>query len=113
VAHTIPETIKPEEQMATLNEAVQEALQATAGQPAEVQAAAVRAAIPPPSGHDASWLWKALVLGLLVILVIATIGVISVVADGDKDTNADVLVTIFTSVLTGLIGLFVKSPTQS
>jgi hypothetical protein len=99
--------------MATMQETVQEALDATAGQPPEVQAAAVRAAIPPPTGGDVNWLWKALVTGLILLLVLSLIGVMWAVIDGDDDTSPDTIVTLFTAVLTGLIGLFVKSPVQS
>lgn len=99
--------------MATMSEAVNEALAATAGQPSEVQAAAVRAAIPPPTGGNVNWLWKALVSGLILLLVLSLIGVMWAVLDSNDKTSPDTIVTLFTAVLTGLIGLFVKSPVQS
>jgi hypothetical protein len=99
--------------MATMSEAVNEALAATAGQPAEVQAAAVRAAIPPPRGGDVNWLWKVLVSGLVVVLIISLMGVMWAVLDAKDGTSPDTIVTLFTAVLTGLIGLFVKSPVQA
>ncbi len=98
--------------------AVHAALNATANEPPEVKSAAVSgaaqaaASVPPPSGEAVSWLWKALVVGLLVLLAIALIGIISTVVDGKDNTSPDVLVTVFSSALTGLIGLFVTSPTQ-
>lgn len=58
-------------------------------------------------------LWYALVYTLAVILVICTIGVLWSVFDGKETTNSDVIVTLFTATLTGLLGLFVKSPSQS
>lgn len=99
--------------MKTMTEAVEEALQATAGQSPEVQAAAVAAAIPPPTGSEVNWLWKALVVGLIVILLGALAGVVFAVLDANDSTSPDVIVTLFTAVLTGLIGLFVRSPVQS
>ncbi len=97
----------------SIAEVTTEALEATAGQPVEVQAAAVGAAIGPPPPEAVSWLWKALVVGLLALAGASLIGVVFAVVDGDKETSPDVLVTLFTSSLTGLIGLFVKSPTQA
>jgi di/tricarboxylate transporter len=93
---------------------VQAVLEATKNEEPEIRAAAAggAASIPAPAGAAVSWLWKALVLGLVAILVIAVAGVIWTVVDGNADTTPDVLVTIFTSALTGLIGLFVRSPGQ-
>lgn len=50
--------------------------------------------------------------GLVVLLVISLGGVIWSVIDGNDKTSPDVIVTLFTAVLTGLIGLFVKSPVK-
>jgi hypothetical protein len=57
-------------------------------------------------------LWKILVSALSVVLVIALAGIIFTIADRNPDTSPDVIMTVFTSALTGLIGLFVKSPVQ-
>jgi hypothetical protein len=101
--------------VAALGENVQSAISAavtaTAGESDTVKAAsaAAAAAIPPPPLTDVGALWKMLVGGLLVILLAARIGIIWAVVD--KRTT-DVLVTVFTSSLTALIGLFVKSPSQ-
>jgi len=100
---------------AEVEQATASAVAATRNMSPEVQAAAVSAAIgaiPPPSGKDAIWLWKALVSGLIVLLVIAMVGVIYTVVDANNATSPDVIVTLFTAVLTGLIGLFVRSPMQ-
>ncbi len=93
---------------------VQAVLAATEGEDLQVRAAAAggAASIPSPDAAAVDWLWKALVLGLVSILVLAIAGVIWTVADGNDKTTPDVLVTIFTSALTGLIGLFVRSPAQ-
>lgn len=94
------------------SEAVDQALAATEGQPTQVQAAAVTAAIGQVDTASLSWSWKALIVGLLALLVLALAGVVWAVLDGSESTSPDVLVTVFASVLTGLIGLFVKSPVQ-
>lgn len=99
--------------MAAMKEAVDRALAATEGQPTEVRAAAVAAAIPPPEAADVGVLWKTLITGLVLVLIGALVGVLIAVLDGSADTSPDVVVTLFTSVLTGLIGLFVRSPVQS
>jgi hypothetical protein len=92
---------------------IKAALEATTNARPEVQVAAVQAAaaaIPPPVGADIGWLWKALVSGLIAVLIFALGGIIWTVVDGKDSTSPDVLLTVFSSVLTGLIGLFVKAP---
>lgn len=100
--------------MATMAETVQTAVEAVADQPAEVRAAvgaaAASAAVPAPTGPEVNTLWKILVTGLAIVLVGALGGIIWVVADGSDATSPDVLVTVFSSALAGLIGLFVRSP---
>src|SRR5688500_7281012 len=100
--------------MASLQESVREAVAAVANEAPEVKAAvgaaAASAAIPAPTGAGVNALWKVLIGGLVLILLIALIGIIYTIADGNRDTAPDVLVTVFSSGLTGLIGLFVRSP---
>lgn len=102
--------------MSEMQQAVGEVLAATSGAAPEVQAAAAAAAvtgtIPTPAQPTVGFLWKALIVGLLLILVLALVGVVYAVMDGDDKTSPDVLVTIFASVLTGLIGFFAPSPAK-
>ena len=95
-------------------ESVHAAVEAVADQPTEVRAAvgaaAATAAIPAPTGSGVNALWKFLVVGIVIVLLAAVGGIIYVVADGNDATTPDVLVTVFSSALTGLIGLFVRSP---
>lgn len=58
-------------------------------------------------------LWKALVYTLAAVLLICTVGVLWSVFDGNDTTASDVIVTLFTATLTGLLGLFVKAPNQA
>jgi hypothetical protein len=73
-------------------------------------AAASVASMPEPPPATVGVLWKILVLALSVVLVIALAGIIWTVVDGNQNTSPDVIVTVFSSALTGLLGLFVKSP---
>jgi hypothetical protein len=102
--------------MSLVEQNVRAAVDAVEGQPAEVKAAvgaaAATAAIPSPAPADAGMLWKIFVAGLVAILLIALGGIIYTVADANDQTGPDVIVTVFSSVLTGLIGLFVKAPTR-
>ena len=94
---------------------VRAAMDAVGDQPAEVKAAvgaaAASAAVPAPTSDQAGPLWKTLVTGLVVILIISLVGIIWTVADGKDTTSPDVIVTVFTAALTGLLGLFVKPAT--
>lgn len=92
--------------------AVQAVVTATAADTPEVKQAAM-AAIAPPAAQVANDLWRYLIIGLLLLLLIALGGVIYLLADGDKDSSPDIALTAFTALLTGLLGLFVKSPTQN
>jgi cation transporter-like permease len=104
-----------EEETMELKEVVQTAVSGVAGESdvvkAAVGSAAVAAAVPAPPESSVSLLWTILVAGLVVAVLGSLVGVIVVVADGKDTTDPNVIVTIFTTTLAGLIGLFVKSPT--
>jgi hypothetical protein len=100
----------------SVEQAVRDAVQGVADEPAEVKAAVGAAAasaatpIPNPPPAEVGVLWQILVLALSAVLVIALAGIIWTVVDGNGNTSPDVIVTVFSSALTGLLGLFVKSP---
>jgi hypothetical protein len=71
------------------------------------QATLIQAVIPPPTGAAINRLWMTLLLGLLMALLVALGGLLYLLIDGKA---ADVAVTVFSSVLTGLLGLFAPSP---
>lgn len=73
-----------------------------------VQQAAIQAVVLPPTQEAANQLWMTLVRGLLLLLVIALAGLLYLLID---DKSSDVILTVFSSLLTGLIGLFAPSPT--
>ncbi|HEU4346903.1 MAG TPA: hypothetical protein VFR35_03850 [Actinoplanes sp.] len=59
---------------------------------------------------SAGVLWRMLVIALSVVLMMALGGIVWTVADGNRDTSPDVIVTIFSGSLAGLLGLFVRMP---
>jgi hypothetical protein len=73
---------------------------------------AIEAAMNPPDAQTTNDLWRYLIVGLLFLTLVALGGVLYLLADGDKDTSPDIALTAFTALLTGLLGLFVKSPAQ-
>jgi len=102
-----------------LHDMVTAALTATAGQSEAVQSAAVNGAataaagaVPSPSGKTTNFLWTILVSVLGAVVLASAISII-VYALGNKAAPPDILTTIFTTTLSGLIGLFVKSPSSS
>jgi hypothetical protein len=101
--------------VAGLTENLNEVMAVTAEAPSDVQAAAVTAAIAisGPTGEGINWVWKTLVGGLVLALIASLVGIMWAVLDKSGATSPDTLITIFTAVLTGLIGLFVKTPSQS
>jgi hypothetical protein len=88
---------------------VQEVMSAVGSDPG-VQQAAIAAVIPPPPASEVTQLWMTLIRGLLLLLVVALGGLLYLLID---DKGTDVVITVFTSLLTGLLGLFAPSPTSS
>ena len=66
--------------------------------------------VPPPSARVASALWLILVIALVVLVIGAFFVTYLLMADSNPDTDPAVFVTIGTSALTGLLGLFVSPP---
>jgi hypothetical protein len=63
-----------------------------------------------PDAATTNDLWRYIVIGLLVLLFVALVGLITLLALGK---TVDVVLTAFTALLTGTVGLFVPSPTGS
>jgi hypothetical protein len=61
---------------------------------------------------DKAALWRILVTALATILLMSLGGIIVTVADGNDQTRPDAIVTVFLFALTGLLGLFAKSPNR-
>lgn len=100
--------------MPSVEESVRQAIAGAGDAEPEVRAAAAAAAasaaVPPPTGRGVDTLWTILVSGLVAVLILALGGIIFTIVDGEQTAGADILVTVFSSALTGLIGLFVRSP---
>jgi hypothetical protein len=80
-----------------------------------LRGAAARARTPRitrPDRRVSDWLWLMLVSGLVIVLVVSLAGVIWTVVDGNDSTSPDVIVTVFSSTLAGLIALFVNTPAK-
>jgi uncharacterized integral membrane protein len=95
------------ETMAQRAASVQQVVQETAGDPPDVKKAALEAIVLPPTRGAADLVWVILVVGLVAVLILAVLGLTHVIGTRVAD---DKVITIFTSALAGLLGLFVKSP---
>ena len=74
------------------------------------QVAAVNAVIGAPDASTTKIVWIILVGGLVSLLLVALGGLIYLLSE--ELGNTDTLLTVFTSVLTGLVGLFAPSPVK-
>jgi hypothetical protein len=92
-------------------DAIATVTQASQGLDPAAQLAAVTAVVPPPDAKTTGTLWIILISGLVGLLIIALGGLIYLVADGIE--GSDVVLTVFSSLLTGLIGLFSTSPVKA
>lgn len=92
------------------SEALTTALNAVGGPSAseDLRRQVIAGVIGPPPKGSLTALWLLLISGLLVLLggLLGTIVYLFVTGAG----NADQLITLFTTVLAGLIGLFAPSP---
>jgi len=71
----------------------------------------LEAAFPSPSQSVVDRLYLyVLVPGLLVLAGLALLGMFFLTVDGNDKTAPDLLLTAFTATMTGLLGLFAKSP---
>jgi len=69
------------------------------------------AAVPAPTGDTVNRLWLILV-GALALVVFGSFLIGGIYALQNKKAPPEFLVTMFTTAASGLIGLFVKSPTS-
>lgn len=92
-------------------ESIERVLKASEKEPPEVKQQALNALgapIPSPTRGAADIVWVILVSGLVALLVLALLGLLNVIGS-DGVSNSDKMVTIFTTVLAGLLGLFAGS----
>lgn len=74
---------------------------------AQPAAVAATAGVGSPDAPTTNRLWSIIVIGLVSLLGIALIGLITLLGLGK---GVDPIVTAFTALLTGTVGLFVPSP---
>jgi hypothetical protein len=90
--------------------AIQTTAASVQGLDSQAQVAALSAVIQPPNKRVAGVLWILLVGGLVLLLTAALGGLIVMLLEGK---STDVLLTVFTTGLAGLIGLFAPSPIRA
>jgi len=88
-------------------DALTRALEATKDKGEKLQQEAVLYLMAPPTQTTVDKLWVWLVRGLIAILVADLAGLVGIMALGKSPA---VLLTIFTTTLAGLIGIFVPKP---
>jgi hypothetical protein len=108
--------VPPAPNVQNVQNAVTAALTATAGESDAVKAAAAggaaaatSGAITAPSSTTTNVLWTILVSVLSLVVLGSAISVIVYVVE-NKASPPDILITVFTTTLSGLIGLFVRPP---
>jgi hypothetical protein len=74
------------------------------------QAELVQGVVPPPGEKTTGVIWIIAVGGLVALLAIALGGLIYLLAE---EKTTDLVLTAFTALLTGLIGLFSPSPVKA
>ncbi|WP_375491740.1 hypothetical protein [uncultured Jatrophihabitans sp.] len=102
-----------------VNDAVAGALAAVADESEQIRSAvaaaaaqgAANAAVPPPVGPAVGAIWIIFVSGLVAVVILTAALAGSYVLDRHAGPPA-ALVTVFTSTLSALVGLFVKAPSQ-
>ena len=89
---------------------VEAALERTQGQSTKEQAQeAVQYLMTDPSQRTTDEVWAWLVKGLVIMIGVALLGLIGLIAAGK---STEVVLTAFTTMTSGLLGLFVRSPVQ-
>lgn len=86
---------------------VQRVLQLTQNESDQVKQSALQAIVPPPTRSTADTVWIILVLGLVSVLVLTILGLMHVLG---HSIPHDKIITVFTTTLAGLLGLFIKAP---
>ena len=106
----------PAPNVQNVQDAVTAALTATANETEAVKAAAAggaaaatSGAIAAPSSSTTNFLWIILVSVLSLVFLGSAISIIVYSAE-NKASPPDILITVFTTTLSGLIGLFVRPP---
>jgi hypothetical protein len=109
MAGTLRQLISPETSLDRAA-AVERVMAATQHLDPASQAAAIRSLGPPDQGTT-NVLWLVVVAGLVLVVLAAVGGLIAWSGNGSAQT--DKLVTVITTALAGLVGLFVPSPVGS
>jgi hypothetical protein len=66
-----------------------------------------------PSQGATDTIWKWLIVGLLLLIAASIFAVSYAVLDGKETTDPSLLLTVFSTLVAGLLGFFIPSPRQS
>ena len=98
---------RPAETTSQRTDSVQRVLQMTQNETDQVKQNALEAIVRPPGATATDFIWGVLVTGLVALLVLSILGLTHVMGHA---VNDDRLITVFSTSLAGLLGLFIKSP---
>jgi hypothetical protein len=101
--------MKEEEQQARVK-AIQEVSGNIENLSPEGQRAAIESVVPRPGQKTADTIWLILVSGFVFLILVSLVGLLYMIGDGNDNTSPDLVVTAFTTLTAGLLGLFVKGP---
>ena len=89
---------------------VERLVQATSGEDPAVRSAMLRAF--GARNRPADTLWRLVMVGLMVLTALALAGMLYLVADGNPETQPDLVLAAFVGLLGGLLGLLIGAPWQ-
>ena len=92
-------------------EEVSKVAQAVQGLDPSAQVAAMSGVVGSPDAATRKIIWIIIIGGLVAVLVLALVGLIYLFKE--ELDGADTILTVFTTVLAGLLGLFANSPVKS
>jgi hypothetical protein len=91
-------------------EEVERFMQAAQGEDPSVRAAMAKAFAARNRTADTLWRW--VVIGLMLLSALALAGLLYLVADGNPETQPDLVLAAFVGLLGGLMGLLIGAPWQ-
>jgi hypothetical protein len=87
-----------------------EAALGQSGDEVTIDREALRSLVSGPSQDTSNELWRWLVPGLMLLVLVSLVGLLWLIADGNEATSPELALTAFTALLTGLLGLFIRAP---
>lgn len=88
------------------------ALDTQEGDKVTINRDALNSLVKGPSQETSNELWRWLVPGLMALVLVALVGMLYLIADGNETTSPELALTAFTALLTGMLGLFIRTPSS-